>query len=554
MQPDQATRDRARGIFAYLKSFVELRTKVIRSVEQYEDAVWLSDVPREPGCRCESWNWGRQGEDPDVWIEVKRPLLPDPPTPPESIRKWLLREEWTSSKIELPVLQTTILEPPAAEGEPARLLRLQDFPELKEKWEQYVEEKWWPWQAEDRRLRPVFELYSRLFGIHQQMMSSGEQYELVLGYGLLSGVATKGQRVRRHLLTARANIHFEARRGLLTIGPPGDGSRLRLEQDMLDPEDRPHPKDLQDLERELGELGESVWNAQGIRQILQAWAHNYSADCSFLEMLECPPESTRPAAIVLAPALIFRRRSDRSWVTAFNEILSQIDSGADLPAGVARFASRPEDTDGTLETELTEISGSGEVYFPLPANDEQRRIIERLDASAGVVVQGPPGTGKSHTIVNLVCHLLAGGKRVLVTSHTARALRVLKKYIGEKVPAVAPLAVLQLGEGPEALSEMERSVQGITTKHHTWNRESSIRSIRSGEARLEAARGSVPNLVEIVRWRNLLLTQTDPRSRAEEVTPWEKLAEIRSSRSGWTFGSCFGGGCWKRWRVCSKRS
>ncbi|MCK5642483.1 MAG: AAA family ATPase, partial [Gammaproteobacteria bacterium] len=64
-----------------------------------------------------------------------------------------------------------------------------------------------------------------------------------------------------------------------------------------------------------------------------------------------------------------------------------------------------------------------EIFFPLPANDEQRRIIRTLDRQKGVLVQGPPGTGKSHTIANLICHLLATGKRVLVTAKTPRALK-----------------------------------------------------------------------------------------------------------------------------------
>ena len=51
----------------------------------------------------------------------------------------------------------------------------------------------------------------------------------------------------------------------------------------------------------------------------------------------------------------------------------------------------------------------------------------------GVLVQGPPGTGKSQTIANLICHLLALGKKVLVTSHAARALTVLKNKIPEEI-------------------------------------------------------------------------------------------------------------------------
>jgi hypothetical protein len=34
-----------------------------------------------------------------------------------------------------------------------------------------------------------------------------------------------------------------------------------------------------------------------------------------------------------------------------------------------------------------------EVYFPLPANREQCRIVEAITRRRGVLVQGPPGTG-----------------------------------------------------------------------------------------------------------------------------------------------------------------
>ena len=40
--------------------------------------------------------------------------------------------------------------------------------------------------------------------------------------------------------------------------------------------------------------------------------------------------------------------------------------------------------------------------FPLPTNEAQRLVFDRLKRDTAVVVQGPPGTGKTHTIANLV--------------------------------------------------------------------------------------------------------------------------------------------------------
>ncbi len=64
-------------------------------------------------------------------------------------------------------------------------------------------------------------------------------------------------------------------------------------------------------------------------------------------------------------------------------------------------------------------------FFPLPSNDEQKKIYENHLKKRLTVVTGAPGTGKSHTIVNILCALLAEGKRVLVTAETDKALESL---------------------------------------------------------------------------------------------------------------------------------
>ncbi|MGH3840908.1 MAG: AAA domain-containing protein [Pseudonocardiaceae bacterium] len=62
-------------------------------------------------------------------------------------------------------------------------------------------------------------------------------------------------------------------------------------------------------------------------------------------------------------------------------------------------------------------------FLPMPVNDRQLQILRRVDTHAQTLVQGPPGTGKTHTAAALISHLLAQGKRVLVTAHTDRALK-----------------------------------------------------------------------------------------------------------------------------------
>ena len=42
-------RDRAIRLFTFLKRLSELRTKQIRSIDEYERVLWIADIPAEPG-------------------------------------------------------------------------------------------------------------------------------------------------------------------------------------------------------------------------------------------------------------------------------------------------------------------------------------------------------------------------------------------------------------------------------------------------------------------------------------------------------------------------
>jgi very-short-patch-repair endonuclease len=93
-----------------------------------------------------------------------------------------------------------------------------------------------------------------------------------------------------------------------------------------------------------------------------------------------------------------------------------------------------------------------------------------------VLVQGPPGTGKSHTIANLIGHLVAQGKRVLVTSYTTKALRVLREHLVEEL---RPLCVALLDNDLEGRTQMEQAVRGIVHRLSTSTEERLLADLRT---------------------------------------------------------------------------
>ena len=127
-------------------------------------------------------------------------------------------------------------------------------------------------------------------------------------------------------------------------------------------------------------------------------------------------------------------------------------------------------------------------YFPLPVNEEQESIINKLSLGRNVIVQGPPGTGKTHSIANLICHLLTIGKKVLVTSQTDRALKVLKEKLPDQVKG---LCVELLGQDQKSLMELKNSVNTINSKYQEWrlsDSEDKIKKLKEKDQRLNSQR------------------------------------------------------------------
>ena len=478
-------REDAVALYTFLKEFAQLRTGTVRDVSEYEQVIWAADIPRKPGCDCIAWHREPSGTPDEVWLEIRKPRLTRPPEPPELVNSWVRLDQLGDSSLDFPELYETLLGESA--DDPPR--RLEDHPDVREAWDTYIENHWWAWAEQDRSEQAVQRVYTNLFSMFQRQQSLGETYEIVFGLGLLSWNSSDGPTVRRHLMVARVSVAFDRESGTLTVTPAGEGARPSLEQDMLDPQYRPDPQQLLSIEKELEEIGESVWDVGPLDGLLKSWVNSVSAKGGYSAALDPPERSSQTPAVHFAPALILRRRTERSFIRAFEDIISQLEDGKPVPEGVSRFISVSNDQ---AYGGVTNAGGNGsspsKTFFPLPANDEQRQIVERLATSQGVLVQGPPGTGKSHTIVNLICHALASGERVLVTSHASRALKVLQRMIQEHAPDIAPLSVVLLGDNREALDAMEASVQGITTRYNTWMRVESRAKIARLESELDRGR------------------------------------------------------------------
>lgn len=154
-----------------------------------------------------------------------------------------------------------------------------------------------------------------------------------------------------------------------------------------------------------------------------------------------PVGDIKKLCVTYQSAIILTKRPS---VTA--GVLHELMQIAEKPSGVYR-----ETTLSVINDEYTQSGeknllskDSGEFYpiTPLALSDSQEKVIKNLETNKFIAVQGPPGTGKSQTIVNLVAHLIANGKTVLVASRMDKAVDVVADRLNE---LGAPYLALRAG-------------------------------------------------------------------------------------------------------------
>ena len=491
---DKVIRDRAIRLFTFLKELSLLKTKITRDLKAYDEVVWFKDVPEYKGIFSILSGESIDTQD-GIWLEVKRQQEPQRPYIPTSCLEWLDETPGDSEPLVKPSLKPEI----STNDAQTNLERLDNHLEIKNEWERYIQESWQPWSEVYKSWKAANNLYFRLFSIYEQLKKLGEQYELMLGLGLLTWETPQNQIIRRHLIVGDAYLTFDADRAKFILQGAPDGVKLRFELEMIEQNYIPSPEQQKEIENRLGFTSESPWNREEIHAILRSWIQSMRADGIYSDSPIPTNECTTKPTVTFAPALILRKRTQRSQVQCFTNIVEQIKKGGKIPSGVSLLCE-VSDSIPMLEDGVSNAEGEKPVdtttYLPLLVNEEQLQVVDLVRKRRGILVQGPPGTGKSHTIANLICCLLAQGKRVLVTSQTPRALKVLK----EKIPAeIAALCVTLLGNDQAARYELESSVQGINQKYSEWNPSNSQKTIELLERHLFDTDKNIANANRLLR-------------------------------------------------------
>ena len=157
----------------------------------------------------------------------------------------------------------------------------------------------------------------------------------------------------------------------------------------------------------------------------------------FTEDIHASKPSYKLAKVALTSqsAIILTKRPS---ITA--GVLHELTQIAEKPSGIFRETALSVVNEeylrgvGKMSDSLRKPSKTEKDFFPvtpLSLSDSQEDVIRKIEANPLVAVYGPPGTGKSQTIVNLVAHLIANGKTVLVASRMDKAVDVVAERLNE---------------------------------------------------------------------------------------------------------------------------
>jgi len=491
-------RDKLTRVFRYLEALNQHRNPAKRQIREQPWSLWLHGLPSHPtikrgaartaSSKNKSAKENQTSESDGVGeflLKVQRPVLTRPPEPPAEIVDWL-ETGWDNPSEEV-VLRETHAEADTAgsshatrfEEDKARVAALQ-------RWKISRDE----WAKSERPARAAMKIFETLYALYGRIEREAERVELVLGDGILSWRRAEGN-IYHPILLQRLQLQFNAAVPEFTLSEADHPVELysALFQSMADVDGRAIGRCREELEQEgFHPLVDGSTSGFLKRLVIQL-----SPRGEFLEE-RAPAEEQGDPCIGRDP-LVFLRARTLGFAASIQGILADLRTREDLPWSLLNIVGEESPNRAESEAEPPAVEAAetaGEVLLSKPANPEQIRIAQQLELHGGVLVQGPPGTGKTHTIGNLVGHLLAQGKSVLVTSQATKALRMVRHHI---VPELRPLCVSLLESDLESRKQLESAVGSIAER---LSRADAV-SLEMEAKKLEAERSDILKKLEEIR-------------------------------------------------------
>jgi very-short-patch-repair endonuclease len=540
------------ALIEYVQQLARTRSKVISNITDHSRFLLFEhQLSTVDGVRLD--DHGPEGDD-EIWLSVPRP--PGPEVPPGSDNPWLA--PWLSMGVALLVAPqlaaavdgealiaagthrdasgtaddlSELAKPAVAANARVPLAGYAFHAEVERQFATYLDRVWQPWAESEQRRRRLSRMYVQLFTLQQELAGAMTEGLLELVWGVGFTVWKQGGITAAYpLVTRLVDLSFDPETGAAQIRPRDVDARLEL--DFYAAVDRPGVAQAERLAREQSGRAPATFSPfdRASYEPLLAIAR----DCL---------QAGGDAALKISDGWVLFARARNSNVMLQDlerlALAARAGEAAGLPAAVAALVSEPAAE--ATGAELPRFRGlsvvnddpagaaGADLYFPKPFNQEQVRMVQLLEAHDGVVVQGPPGTGKTHTIANLICHWLANGRRVLVTSMKEPALAVLREKLPEQI---RPLAICLLSSDQEGMQQFEQSIRTIALQVQSMDPEAAAREVAKLDETIDALQARLARVdADIGRWARLNLARIELEDGG--VTPAEAAEQVAGAAPGY---------------------
>lgn len=529
------------------------------------------EAANQPGIHVNEIRPG-EDEDDEIWLEVERLREGRSPELPPKLKPWVAVSHQPER---LPTLRPNakgadLIEagerrakyertPPGQPQLPSMdadaYLELEEFEgveQVRAMFKGYVSQKWNPWAEAEKPRRKTIALYGKLFVLKQQLEGGIVDAPLEFVFGVGMAIQDKApNRLNYPLVTRLVELSLDEETGALQIRPRDTDPQL--ESDWFASVDNPGVSPLEKAFRDFYAQQNttfSPFDRGTFEAVLKSAATHLASDAVFLPdsagydpQNRSLPKSGEILTLTDTWVVFARPRSQNVFLNDLARLRKRVEELEDgeLPGAAAAPVTDPPDV--ALDFELPSFRGVGggfsgmgdgdgetrakkvqDLFFPKPYNDEQVRIVQYLEAQDGVVVQGPPGTGKTHTIANIICHYLASGKRVLVTSQKDPALAVLRDQLPE---AIRPLAISLLTSEAEGMKQFEFAINRIAAAVTTIDKTAYRRDIAALADKIDGLHRRISELDnETCSWARKNLSSIEIED--ERVAPADAARDVVS--------------------------
>ncbi|MEO1815856.1 MAG: AAA domain-containing protein [Acetobacterium sp.] len=451
--------DKVISLFKYIKELYGQKYQIVTDVKSQQWYKLISDIPQDDEYinlnfldRTSDDEEDTEGQ--SIILEVQKPEFDSCPVIPKTIENWVV-DGWQRfanmvvKKEHQGKIINDVMKVEHFTDDPNRVQDYNKWLTLREQWIQI-----------QQKIDKIRRFFNELYFVYSDLENDSEIIELMVGQGLLSCTTENSTRINHPILLKRVSMEFDSGKNI-----------LRIVDSNVDPEiytmllqriDFINHAAVKATKEELAEKFYHPLDRNDTPDFLKSFVHRLHSESKYTDDLNDVLNDYEKIIVYNNPVFFIRKRTG-GVEKAIEEIIRQIEETGEVSGPLLNLigenVSQLTETMETLDLSesLAAINGEDkDILLSKEANREQLEIAKQIENYNAVLVQGPPGTGKTHTIANLVGHFLAQGKNILVTSHTKKALSVVKEKV---VPELQNLCVSVLQDNNR---DMERSIDGIT--------------------------------------------------------------------------------------------